>query len=137
MKACFKCDRCLPLSEFYRHPMMGDGHLGKCKECTRKDVRENYDKRRDQYLAYERNRSRTPERRAALRLSQEKWTEHERARYRLRNAVTRGKLVRPGACQECGAEGKVDGHHPDYTKPLDVMWLCRRCHMKRHRVEAA
>ena len=137
MKACFKCDRCLPLTEFYKHPMMGDGHLGKCKECTRRDVRENYMKRRDQYLEYERKRSRTPERRAGIRLSQEKWSDHHRARILLHNAVTRGRIVKPKECQDCGAATRLDGHHPDYTKPLDVVWVCRPCHGKRHRKEAA
>jgi hypothetical protein len=116
---------------------MGDGLLGKCKECTRVDVRENYAKRREQYLEYERGRSRTPERRAGIRLSQVKWSDRHRARRLLQGAVARGEIVRPKECQECGVGGRIDGHHPDYTKPLDVMWLCRRCHMKLHRMESA
>lgn len=39
-KVCFKCGVDKPLSEYYKHKKMGDGHLNKCKDCTRKDVRE-------------------------------------------------------------------------------------------------
>ncbi len=45
-------------------------------------------------------------------------------------AVKSGKLVRQ-PCVECG-ELKVDGHHDDYDKPLEVVWLCRPHHMRLH-----
>ena len=42
----------------------------------------------------------------------------------------RGVLI-PEACERCG-ELKVEKHHPDYTKPLKVEWLCRPCHLELH-----
>ena len=39
---------------------------------------------------------------------------------------------RPTVCSKCDAAGMVDGHHSDYSKPLDVIWLCRSCHMRLH-----
>ena len=51
------------------------------------------------------------------------------ARCRSANAVKSGKLKRAKSCQRCGARAMVDGHHEDYSKPLDITWLCRRCHM--------
>jgi hypothetical protein len=43
MKTCFKCGETKGLAEYYKHPRMGDGHLNKCKDCTRKDVKERFD----------------------------------------------------------------------------------------------
>jgi excisionase family DNA binding protein len=45
-------------------------------------------------------------------------------------ALCNGVLLRAGSCQECGAEGKIDGHHDDYSQPLEVRWLCHTCHRK-------
>ncbi len=45
-------------------------------------------------------------------------------------ALRDGSLVRQG-CERC-PEPFGEGHHPDYAKPLDVIWLCSRCHAKEH-----
>jgi len=47
-------------------------------------------------------------------------------------AISSGKLVRPDVCSRCGKAGRIEGHHEDYSKPLEVVWLCARCHKARH-----
>lgn len=48
-------------------------------------------------------------------------------------AVKHGDLVCPKHCEQCGKQdGLIDAHHTDYSKPLDVIWLCRACHLIAH-----
>lgn len=54
------------------------------------------------------------------------------ARLQFVNAVNQGALSRPALCEGCGAECRPEGHHDDYTEPLQVRWLCRRCHVQFH-----
>ena len=150
-KECFKCGLLKDMSEFYRHPGMADGHLGKCKECAKRDVRENYAANPLRRKEYEHARQLRPERRRKQReytrrfheQSPEKSLEYARAsrtrnllQYKARTAV--GNALRDGRlkrqlCGECGATERVQAHHHDYSKPLDVEWLCFPCHRElRH-----
>jgi hypothetical protein len=47
-------------------------------------------------------------------------------------ALRDGVLIRPNHCEECGKECKPDGHHDDYNKPFEVVWLCGSCHRRKH-----
>lgn len=70
------------------------------------------------------------------KIRDEKYFFEEKARGALKVAVAAGRLIRPEACQRCnripgrGARGQalIQGHHHDYSKPLDVEWLCAKCH---------
>lgn len=46
-------------------------------------------------------------------------------------ALKSGHLIKQ-PCEECGQIEGVDGHHPDYDKPLDIIWLCRLHHAREH-----
>lgn len=50
------------------------------------------------------------------------------ARIVLNKAVKSGQVVKASACEDCGSSHDLQAHHADYSKPLDVSWLCRKCH---------
>lgn len=130
MKTCFKCGTVKPLNDFYRHPKMADGRLGKCKSCTKSDIAENYRKRHGQYLAYEKSPQRADSRKRRalenLRRHRAKYVDKFRARSAVSNALRSGRLVK-FPCEVCG-EHKVEAHHDDYARPLEVRWLCHLHH---------
>lgn len=58
-----------------------------------------------------------------------------RAHKLLRDAVISGVVIKPTICQRCGASPRLlHGHHPDYSLPLDVLWICPKCHSAIHGV---
>lgn len=66
-----------------------------------------------------------------LRANRIKWIFKDKARQVFKEAVRSGRITRM-PCEECG-KPKGHGHHPDYSKPLEVKWLCRTHHMRLHR----
>jgi hypothetical protein len=119
---------------------MADGTLGKGKDCTKRDVTARRDAKLLEIRAYDRERSKTPERKAKAieyqrrRRAKPGSREKNLARGRLRYAVRTGKIA-PQPCRECGSTVGVQAHHTDYTKPLEVVWLCVQHHWDQHRHE--
>ena len=70
---------------------------------------------------------------ATVRRYKEANQEKRAAQQSLSRAVARGALVRE-PCEVCGVE-PGEGHHPDYSKPLEVRWYCRAHHRSFHREE--
>ena len=133
-KACFRCKTEKPLGDFYAHPRMADGRLGKCKECTKVDVKARYALTIDKRHAYETKRNATPERKARLRAAQKRHSRNNPDKALARSLVARalraGKLTRQ-PCEVCGT-ARSQGHHDDYAKPLEVRWLCFTHHREAH-----
>ena len=101
-KLCSGCKQTLPLADFLSDPRKKSGYASACRKCS-----------------YKRN----------VR-SQAKYPEKAEARRLFALAVKRGEIKRR-PCEVCG-EPKSHGHHEDYSRPLDVMWLCSTHHAKRH-----
>jgi len=49
----------------------------------------------------------------------------------VRRAIEARRLI-PGPCAHCGCTKRIHGHHTDYSKPLQVIWLCKPCHIQEH-----
>lgn len=133
LKTCFKCGIEKSRIEFYKHPRMEDGLLGKCKECTKKDVSEHRNANIEELRRYDKERSTEPHRRELAKRVSAQWRKRhplrKKAQTALRGAVLAGKVT-PLPCFVCGE--KAEAHHPDYSAPLDVVWLCSPHHKQAH-----
>lgn len=53
-----------------------------------------------------------------------------RAQRMVRYRVAKGVIIKPECCEFCGCETRLEGAHHDYSKPLEVKWLCIPCHRR-------
>lgn len=140
-KECSVCKVIQPLADFIGDKRRSYGKSSRCKKCDlRKQqdyfqteggkkvqarlARNQYNVRREANLQ-RRKRNRKP--------SAPRDAFKDAARREMSNAIRSGHLVRPESCEACKKMGRIHGHHEDYSKPLDVIWLCVQCHMARHR----
>jgi ribosomal protein L37E len=86
---------------------------------------ETSQRRRDYYLEHGEKRTNPP-----------RWSKANKEKRnigeRVRNAVKSGLIVRPKKCVWCKEKCKPHGHHYDYGKPMEVVWLCASCHKFAH-----
>ena len=129
-KECIKCRKEKAIQEFYKHRYMADGHLNKCAGCCRDDALLHRNQNINKVRAYDRGRG---SRQSEGYLAQYRKDNPEKAKAhgRVAAAVRSGKLI-PLCCEICGAS-KAVAHHEDYSKPLDVNWLCQAHHKQLHR----
>ena len=58
--------------------------------------------------------------------------EKRKAQSVIAHAIQSGKIKRPSVCSICNIQCIPEGHHPDYSKPLEVVWVCKNCHTGIH-----
>jgi len=72
-----------------------------------------------------------------MNASRQKWIEanpeKHAAHWKANQALSIGRIERRTECERCGSTERVQKHHADYSRPLDVEWLCTRCHGLEHR----
>lgn len=153
MKICRTCKKELTLDNFYSEHRAPDGLQCHCKACrsieasdrrkARSSERVKRDRERELNYRFE-NKERT---RLAVKKSKQKnrngHASYNRNDYQRRKlevsvrnktnlAIRLGKLIRK-PCKYCG-NLKVHAHHTDYSKPLQVEWLCSAHHAAWHRI---
>lgn len=126
-KRCFKCGEVKPLSEFYKHPQMADGHLNKCKECTKKDVFENYAEKSKDDVWMEKERSRGREKYHRLGYYSKGMGGNMAMLNKLEGTTSKRLRVRG-----YDTNGK-EAHHWNYNEPKSVLLLSRKAHRRIHR----
>lgn len=147
MKICRECRQNKPMSDYYQHPAMADGHLNKCKTCVLARTHRWRVANIERIREIDRRRGLLPVRKAAVKARAPRYKqkrakameqynaanpERRKAHIIVNNAIRSGKLkVKP--CERCGFAFGVQAHHEDHNKPLDVTWLCTPCHGERHR----
>ena len=145
-KRCAKCKKVKSVDEFGKHKR--DGYQSYCKKCNSKYSTE-WNKSCNRQ-AYNKAIAQTPKCVESRRLYylrpdvKQRKAESERLRYntnpeyrakaKIRAATRRardsGAILRH-PCEKCG-DKQSQMHHEDYFKPLEIIWLCRKCHIKHH-----
>lgn len=136
MKVCSKCHEAKPLADFTVDRRIHGGRTGTCRACAAARRFLTPDQRRRKRERDQERRARMPEKQRENQRANRRKPElrrHHNARRSLCRALQQGRIVRPPTCSACGAGGRIEGHHHDYSRALDVEWLCSSCHAKRHR----
>ena len=143
---CSRCKQQKPASEFYKNKTRPGGLQSYCKACdkARQRVRSKTEKYKATCRVYNKSERRKqlriinqakPEVRAANNRSKDRWKqknpEANKAHWLSAHAVKKKVLI-PKPCIVCGEE-PAEKHHEDYSKPLNITWLCKAHHLKRHR----
>lgn len=159
-KKCNKCSEVKSIAYFYRQNKGLLGRTGECKECRRIRTKTWTENNKDKKRASDKNRSKRIDRseynrewrsknkqyfrdyykqNSEIRLAANKrfWENHPERYESLKIyqvARNSGKLKNPNQCQMCGTkEQKIQAHHFDYSKPLEVTWVCLECHKGIHK----
>lgn len=138
---CGDCRRCKHreyMRDYYRRP----GKAEKQKEAAARRYRENAEQIRERVARYRQENIEQIREYDRARSYRGAPLEKRRARKAVFKAVERGELV-PQPCEICAADGvlhdgrrMVQAHHDDYSRPLEVRWLCTQHHGETHRVVA-
>jgi len=150
LRVCRVCCVEKPLAAYSRLSTNPEGRQTTCKTCAadyqrfrraafRERVKKieimsllrNLDKRRASVRRYATSDAGRQNAILRTKARRKKYPERVNAMNAVARALRRGILTK-GPCEVCATTTRIEAHHPDYTKPLDVMWLCRIHHREQH-----
>lgn len=134
------CKECRNERERSKYPLKAKELSEKRKVVRAKNLDECNEKARIRYWAKRDDLLQKAKKRPSYRNrssdSFKKWRTKNKHKCAAQQAVTRaiknGKLIRPEKCCICARIEKLNAHHSDYSKPIDVIWVCVPCHRKLH-----
>ncbi len=137
IKRCADCELDKPITEFYRDRQKADGLMARCKACANAAVQRfrrtdsGVKSRRATEAKYRAIPEGRENRRIGHKLYRKRHPGKVVAHMAVSHAIRSGELV-PQPCAQCGYP-VTEAHHPDYSKPLEIVWLCRKHHSEAHR----
>lgn len=112
---------------------MADGHLNVCKSCVKQRVRKRYVDNINSMREKDRQRNKIRQSNPIYKNTQRKAT----LKYRQKTkGIYWSKIYknRPSNCSICGIlTDKLHAHHPSYSQPMQVVWVCVPCHSSIHK----
>jgi hypothetical protein len=125
---CRQCD-----ARRSKQRRLRDGDLLRVRERLRYSV--SPDRQRQAAAEYRRSERGKRLNALAVQRYRERNAEKYRAHIEVRKAIAAGILSKPSCCELAhlgGCSGRLEAHHHDYSRPLDVRWLCVSHHQSRH-----
>jgi hypothetical protein len=127
-KKCKGCCKVLPLSDFpltrvgWNKEELRKIPMNYCNACKNERQRISYQKHKEKRCQNRRDD-----------YDRQRQTGQSQASLIVVRAIELGLFERPSFCEACGERSSnIHGHHEDYSKPLEVQWLCSKCHREEH-----
>lgn len=118
-KICSKCKKLLDIKMFNRDIRKKYNVESCCKECKKLYKKEN----KNILLLKQQER----------RKNNSEYLLKQKARNLLYSEIRAKRIIKPCICEGCNTENILQAHHFNYNEPLNIIWLCRKCHSVLHR----
>lgn len=124
LKTCKKCNKSMNI-KYFHWDKTNENYKSMCKPCYRVFNKKITSKAIKKYSLTNKGKNAIASASKKAYINhKEKWIARAKARY----AITKGIIVKPKKCEVCEEVKPLQGHHEDYNKPLEVIFLCYSCH---------